>query len=145
MCFFFNEIYNLKLTHSAKYVIKTSFDVTTKPDIETTLVIGCIWKFPGRLFASRRFHDVVTTSFTSRCRHNVSTTFREVKKTSEKLSYTTKYPSSFDVGFRRATSCRVGKEHRYYEKSLRYAFYSRYQPHFDWIAASLCSESYKQI
>ena len=70
-------------THSAKYVIKTSFDVTTKPDVETTLVIGCIWKFPGRLSASRRSHDVVTTLFTSWCRHNVSTTFATSKKRPE--------------------------------------------------------------
>ena len=73
-----------ELSHSAKYVIRTSFDVTTKPDVETTLVIGCISKFPGRLFTSRRFHDVLTTSFTSRCRHNVSTTFstsKDVRKT----------------------------------------------------------------
>ena len=71
-------------SHSAKYVIRSSFDVTTKPDVETTLVIGCIWKFPGRLFTSRRFHDVVQTSFTSRCRHNISTTFAtstDVRKT----------------------------------------------------------------
>ena len=70
--------------HSAKYVIWTSFDVTTKSNVETTLVIGCIWKFPGRVFTSRRFHDVVTTSFTSRCCHNVYTTFatsKEVRKT----------------------------------------------------------------
>ena len=67
-----------------KILIRTSFDVTTKPDVETTLVISCIWKFPGRLFTSRRFHDVVTTLFTSRCRHNVSTTFatsNDVRKT----------------------------------------------------------------
>ena len=72
------------IPHSAKYVTRTSFDVTTKPDVETTLVIGCIWKFPGRLFTSRRFNDVATTSFTSRCRHNVSTTFatsKDVRKT----------------------------------------------------------------
>ena len=71
-------------TLSAKYVIRTTFDVTTKPDVETTLVIGSIWKFPGRLFTSRRFHDVVTMSFTSRCRHNLSTTFatsEDVQKT----------------------------------------------------------------
>ena len=64
--------------------MKTSFDVTTKPDIETTLVIGCKWKFSERLFKPRRFHDVVTTWITSRCRHNVSTTFatsKDVRKT----------------------------------------------------------------
>ena len=35
------------------------------------------------LFTSRRFYDVITMSFTSRCHHNVSTTFCDVKRRPE--------------------------------------------------------------
>ena len=96
------------LCHWAKYVIRTSFDVTTKLDVETTLVIACMRKFPGHLILRR---DVFTSLWQRRLHHDVVTTFLRRswrQKASGKLSYTTKYPSSFDVGVRRATSYRVG-------------------------------------